>query len=121
MIYRYIDISEIHMFLYLAYLIFVIFFTLTHFESWKFYTWKLRKFTTYLPKTVIFALFWNIFTLSQKFYTHGVPGVPDKYQVCSAEIGRESDNTSWKCLFIMVMVMNHGHCQRSLASCFHFH
>ena len=27
----------------------------------------------------------------------------------SAEIDRESDNASWKCLLIMVMVMNHGH------------
>ena len=58
------------------------FFTLTHFESWKFYTRKVRKFTTYLPKRVIFSFFWNFFTLSQNFYTHGVPGVPDKYQVC---------------------------------------
>ena len=57
------------------------FFTLTHFESWKFYTRKVRKFTTNLPKTVIFSFFWNFFTLSQKIYTHGVPGVPDKYQV----------------------------------------
>ena len=32
------------------YLIFVIFFTLTHFESWKFYTRKVRKFTTNLPR-----------------------------------------------------------------------
>ena len=56
------------------------FFTLTHFESWKFYTRKVHKFTTYLPITVIFSFFWNLFTLSQKFYTHGVP---DKYQVCS--------------------------------------
>ena len=31
------------------YLIFVIFFTLTHFESWKFYIRKVRKFTTNLP------------------------------------------------------------------------
>ena len=29
-----------------TYLIFVIFFTLIHFESWKFYTRKVRKFTT---------------------------------------------------------------------------
>ena len=84
-----------------SYLIFVIFLH-SHILS--------RKFMTYLPVTVIFLFFfWNFFTLSQNFYTHGVPGVPDKYQVCSAEIGRESDNTSWKCLFIMVMVMNHGH------------
>ena len=34
------------------------------------------------PKAVIFSFFfWNFFTLSQKFYTHDVTGVPDKYQV----------------------------------------
>ena len=33
-----------------TYLIFVIFFTLIHFESWKFYTRKVRKFTTNLPR-----------------------------------------------------------------------
>ena len=37
------------------------FFTLTHFESWKFYTRKVRKFTTYLPKTVIFSFFLEFF------------------------------------------------------------
>ena len=64
------------------YLIFVIFFTRTHFKSWKFYTRKMRKFTTKLPKTVFFWFFWIFFTLSQKFYTHGVRSVRDKYQVC---------------------------------------
>ena len=34
------------------------------------------------PKAVIFLFFWIFFTLSQKFYTHGVTGVTDKYQVC---------------------------------------
>ena len=34
----------------MAYLIFVIFFTRTHFKSWKFYTWKVRKFTTNFQK-----------------------------------------------------------------------
>ena len=58
------------------------FFTRTHFKSWKFYTRKMRKFTTKLPKTVFFWFFWNFFTLSQKFYTHGVRSVRDKYQVC---------------------------------------
>ena len=37
-------------FMLLPYLIFVIFFTFTHFESWKFYTRKVRKFTTNLPR-----------------------------------------------------------------------
>ena len=32
------------------YLIFVIIFTLTNVESWKFYTRKVRKFTTNLPR-----------------------------------------------------------------------
>ena len=49
-------------------LIFVIFFTLTHFESWKIYTRKVRKFTTNLPKTVIFCFFW-IFLHSAKYFT----------------------------------------------------
>ena len=35
------------------------------------------------PKAVIFSFFWNFFTLSQNFCTHGVTGVPDKYQVCT--------------------------------------
>ena len=65
-----------------SYLIFVNFFTRTHFKSWKFYTRKMRKFTTKLPKTVFFWFFWNFFTLSQNFYTHGVRSVRDKYQVC---------------------------------------
>ena len=58
-----------------------LFFTRTHFKSWKFYTRKMRKFTTKLPKTVFFWFFWNFFTLSQNFYTHGVRSVRDKYQV----------------------------------------
>ena len=60
------------------------FFTLTHFESWKFYTRKVRKFTTNGAQSSNFLVFLEFFTLSQKFYTHGVP---DKYQVCS-----------WQCL-----------------------
>merc|ERR1712001_476012 len=52
------------------------FFTLTHFETWKFYTQKVRKFTTNGAQSsnFLFSLFF-----SQKFYTHGVTGVPDKY------------------------------------------
>ena len=66
------------------YLIFVIFFTLTHFESWKFYTRKVRKFTTNgAQSSNFFVFFLEFFTLSQKFYTHGVTGVTDKYQVCT--------------------------------------
>ena len=41
----------------------------------------MRKFTTKLPKTIFFLFFWNFFTLSQTFYTHGVRSVRDKYQV----------------------------------------
>ena len=52
-----------------SYLIFVIFFTLTHFESWKFYTRKVRKFMTYLPITVIFLFFSRIFLHSAKNFT----------------------------------------------------
>ena len=44
-----------------AYLIFVIF-LYTHFESCKFYTWKVRKFTTKLPSD-------KTASLSVKFYT----------------------------------------------------
>ena len=51
-----------------AYLIFVIFFTRTHFKSWKFYTWKVRKFSKKLPKTVFFWFFWN-FLHSAKIFT----------------------------------------------------
>ena len=75
------SISELLDIIY-PYLIFVSFFTRTHFESWKFYTRKVRKSPTNLPKTVIFSFFLEFITLSQKFYTHGVTGVPDKYQVC---------------------------------------
>ena len=42
------------------------FFTLTHFDSWKFYTRKVRKFTTYLPKTVIFSFFLEFFYTQPK-------------------------------------------------------
>ena len=64
-----------------TYLILVIFFTLTHFELWKFYTRKVRKFTANGAHSSYFLVFSG--TLSQNFYTHGVPGVPDKYRVCS--------------------------------------
>ena len=86
-------INQVHkLYFRQTYLIFVIFFTRTHFKSWKFYTRKMRKFTTKLPKTVFFWFFWNFFTLSQKFYTHGVRSVRDKYQVwvrirCGTECG----------------------------------
>ena len=63
-------------------MIFVIFFTLTHFESWKFYTRKVRKFTTNGAQSSNSLVFLEFFTLNQKFYTHGVLGVADKYQVC---------------------------------------
>ena len=43
----------------------------------------MRKFTTKMPKTVILSFFWKFFTLSQKFYTHGVRSVRDKYEVCN--------------------------------------
>ena len=59
------------------------FFTLTHFESWKFYIRKVRKFTTNGAQSSNFCFFLEFFTLSQKFYTHSVTGVPDKYQVCT--------------------------------------
>ena len=45
-----------------ANLIFDIFFTRTHFKSWKFYTRKVRKFTTKLPKTLFFWFFWIFYT-----------------------------------------------------------
>ena len=45
-----------------AYLIFVIFFTRTHFKSWQFYTRKVRKFIT-----VFFFFFWNFFYTQPKF------------------------------------------------------
>ena len=64
------------------YLIFVIIFTLTNVESWKFYTRKVRKFTTNGAQSSNFLVFLDFFTLSQKFYTHGVP---DKYQVWDHE------------------------------------
>ena len=65
-----------------AYLIFVIFLTLTHFESCKFYTRKLCKFTTNGAQSSNFLVFLDIFYSQPKIYTHGVTGVPDKYQVC---------------------------------------
>ena len=43
------------------------------------------------PKAVIFSFFWIFFTLSQKIYTHGVPGVPDKYQVWCCIISCDDD------------------------------
>ena len=49
-----------------SYLIFVIFFTHTHFKSWKFYTRKVRKFTTKLPKAVFLWFFWNFFYTQPK-------------------------------------------------------
>ena len=65
------------------------FYTHTHFKSWKFYTRKMRKFTTKLPKTVFFWFFWNFFTLSQNFYRHGVRSVRDKYQVYGLGLGQD--------------------------------
>ena len=50
-----------------SYLIFVIFFTRTHFKSWKFYTRKVRKFTTKLPKTIFSCFFSGFFLHSTKF------------------------------------------------------
>ena len=44
------------------------------------------------PKAVIFSFFWIFFTLSQKFYTHGVT---DKYQVWQCqESGNHNNNFS---------------------------
>ena len=51
------------------YLIFVIFFTLTHFESWKFYTRKVRKFTTNGAQSSNFLVFFWIFLHSAKNFT----------------------------------------------------
>ena len=62
----------------LPYLIFVILFTLTYFESWKFFTRKVCRSTTNGAQSSNFRFFLEFFTLSQKFYTHGVTGVPDK-------------------------------------------
>ena len=52
-----------------AYLIFVIFFTLTHFESWKFYTRKVRKFTTNGAQSSNFLIFFWNFLHSAKIFT----------------------------------------------------
>ena len=71
------------------------FFTRTHFKLWRFYTWKVLKFTTKLPKTVFFWFFWIFFyTQPKKFYTHGVHGVRDKYQVLNTP-----NLIKWHCKF----------------------
>ena len=45
------------------------FFTLTHFESWKFYTRKVRKFTTNGAQSSNFLFFSGIFLHSAKKFT----------------------------------------------------
>ena len=49
-----------------AYLMFVIFFTRTHLESWKFYTRKVRKFATKVPRDKTAQITADIYF---KFYT----------------------------------------------------
>ena len=51
------------------------------------------------PKRVIFSFFWNFFTLSQKFYTHGAH---DKYQV--------GERTYW----VSALILQKPHICRSL-------
>ena len=51
------------------YLIFVIFFTLTNVESWKFYTRKVRKFTTNGAQGSNFLVFFSNFLHSAKNFT----------------------------------------------------
>ena len=51
------------------------FFSLTHFESWKFYTRKVRKFTTNGAQSSNFLVFfWNFFTL-KKFTLTALPAL----------------------------------------------
>ena len=66
-----------------TYLIFVIFLHSHILSPGKFTLGKCVYLRQICPKAVIFSFFWNLFTLSQIFYTHGVTGVPDKYQVWS--------------------------------------
>ena len=35
------------------------YFTLTHFESWKFYTWKVRKFIVRFPNCIVYSWVYN--------------------------------------------------------------
>ena len=86
------------------YLIFVIFFTLTHFESWKFYTRKVRKFTTNGAQSSNFLFFSGIFLHSAKNFTlTALPALltniryvntGTKNQLSAAKMGINPTNTS---------------------------